>query len=103
MTTGYIAWDDDLLRALLHGLMANIPEWPFQRRWIHGHQCTGCQHRVACICRPVGQRELLLCPWCTPWVMKWGEEPEIKRARRKIAKKKPTRRRVTRRPSPVMP
>jgi hypothetical protein len=97
MTTGYIAWDDGLLGALLHGLMANIPRGSFTRRWVHGHQCTGCQHRVVCTCRPERQRELLLCPWCTPWVMEWAPVPV------KPRKKRATRRGATRRVSAAVP
>lgn len=91
MTPGYIPWDHDLLRPLLHGLLANIPRWSFTMKWVHGHRCTGCQHRVACTCRD-RPRELVGCPWCTPWLMQWAEPAAKKRARRK----------ATRRPSRVV-
>lgn len=97
ITPGYIAWDDGLLRPLLHGVVANIPRWSPTRKWVHGHRCTGCQHCVACTCRE-RPRELLRCAWCAPWLMDWAP-PEKTPARRKITKKKPARGRTTRRPA----
>ncbi len=87
---GYIAWDDDLLRPLLHGVVANIPRWSFTRKWVHGHCCADCQHRVACTCPDRGKLGLERCAWCTPWLMAWAAPPKTKPARRK-ATRRPSR------------
>ncbi len=87
MTPGYIAWDSDLLRPLLYGMVANIPQWMFTKRQVHGHRCTDCQHRVACTCPGQGKLDLVRCAWCTPWLMAWAKPPSKKRARRRVARR----------------